>query len=87
MHEWIPVVCGMVLHWSRTRPDARWAVLLRIVVVAMVVMLGAGEVRTAPSSLPLDLLLVATGMGAAMLITRARHRRWTRRRQPLASMR
>jgi hypothetical protein len=62
MHEWIPVVAGVLLHRARDARAGRWTRWLSVVIVAIAVVIATHELTIAPRALLLDLVLVCAGV-------------------------
>ncbi len=74
MHEWIPVLCGVLLARAS---DARASVrqlLLRVAALTILVVMATREWSHLPNAIALDMLLIGVGV----LLARAAPRVWLR---------
>jgi hypothetical protein len=74
MHEWIPVLCGVLLARAS---DARASVpqlLLRVAALAILVVMATREWAQMPTAIALDMLLIGVGL----LLARGAPRVWSR---------
>jgi hypothetical protein len=76
MHEWIPVVCGVLLACATDVRVSATRLTLRAALLAILIVVAAQEWSHAWSAIALDMVLIGVGL----LLARAAPRVWMRLR-------
>lgn len=74
MHEWIPVLCGVLLARASDARASAAQLLLRVAALAILIVVVTREWSHPRSAIALDMLLIGVGL----LLARAAPRVWSR---------